>query len=262
LVGLPFIGVSKTFAIGAFFLIAAAVVLLDLPPITRVRRKVTGDSAGHVVIQMLLEVVEVAKVVAKDVPLAVALIQLSLAPAVLLVLSELGPGYVKQLLGTGQANAMILLVAPAGAGLGLGLFVIARHGHQMAKGRVASAALVAMGVALAALAVVPNVTGVLLSNLHVSRTFGAALMTIPISFVLGIATALLNAPAQTIVQERATENLRGRVLAVQQALAAAVIIPPLLAVAFVGQILTIPQTLGILAAVVILAGLMTRRVDG
>jgi hypothetical protein len=85
-------------------------------------------------------------------------------------------------------------------------------------------------------------------------------MTVPISFVLGVTTALLSAPAQTIVQERADSNLRGRVLAVQQALAAAVTIPPLLAVAFVGQVLTVSQTLGILAAVVIAAGLASRRV--
>jgi MFS family permease len=210
---------------------------------------------------MLVELVEVTRVVAKDKPLAVALIQLSLAPAVLLVLSELGPRYVKDLLGTGQANAMILLVAPAGAGLGLGLFLIDRVGQRMPKGRVASAALLAMGLAIGALAVVPNVTGVLLSGLHISRTIGASVMTVPISFVLGIATALLNAPAQTIVQERANSNLRGRVLAVQQALAAAVIIPPLLAVAFVGQILTVQETLGILAIVVFGAGLLSRRVS-
>jgi MFS family permease len=259
LVGLPFIGVSKTLIVGALFLAFAAIVLLPLPQITRERRQVASKSARHAAMQMLVELVEVAKVVARDTPLAVALIQLSLAPAVLLVLSELGPHYVQELLGTGQANAMILLVAPAGAGLGLGLFLIDRVGQKMAKGRVASQAMLAMGLAIGALAVVPNVTGVLLSGLHISRTVGASIMTVPISFVLGIATALLNAPAQTIVQERASSNLRGRVLAVQQALAAAVTIPPLLAVAVVGQLLTVPQTLGILAAVIFVAGLLSRR---
>jgi MFS family permease len=261
LVGLPFIGVSKTLAIGAGFLAFAAIVLLPLPPITRERRKVSSDSVSHAVTQMMVELVEVARVVMKDAPLAVALIQLSLAPAVLLVLSELGPKYVQQLLGTGQANAMIILVAPAGAGLGLGMFLIDRVGQNMRKGRVASIALLAMGVAIGALAFVPNVIGVLLSDLHLSRTFGASLITVPISFVLGIATALLNAPAQTIVQERANSNLRGRVLAVQQALAAAVTIPPLLAVAFVGQVLTVSQTLGIVAVVVFLAGVLSSRVS-
>jgi MFS family permease len=82
---------------------------------------------------------------------------------------------------------------------------------------------------------------------------------VPISFVLGIAASLLVAPAQTIVQERADANLRGRVLAVQQAIAAAVIIPPLIAVAAVGQVLSISETMGILAAVVVIAGLLSRR---
>lgn len=206
-----------------------------------------------------MELVEVTRAVAKDSRLAVALIQLSLAPAVLLVLGELGPRYVTELMATSQYNAMIWLIAPAGAGLGVGMFLIDRIGHRMPKGRLASAALIANGLALGALAVVPNVTGVLLSYAHVSRTLGAVCMTVPISFVLGIAASLLVAPAQTIVQERADANLRGRVLAVQQAIAAAVIIPPLIAVAAVGQVLSISETMGILAAVVVLAGLLSAR---
>jgi hypothetical protein len=119
--------------------------------------------------------------------------------------------------------------------------------------------MIAAGIALGALAVVPNVTGVLLSYADVSRTLGATCMTVPISFVLGIATSLLVAPAQTIVQQRADANLRGRVLAVQQALAAAVAIPLLIVVAAVGELLAASETMGILAAVIVLAGLASTR---
>ena len=125
----------------------------------------------------------------------------------------------------------------------------------MPKGRVASGALLAMGLAVVALAVVPNVSGFLFSSLHLSREFGASIMAVPISLVLGLATALLNAPAQTIVQQRADTNLRGRVLAVQQALAASVTIPPLLVIALVGQLLSVSKTLLIVGAVLLLAGI-------
>jgi len=258
LVALSFIGITRTWAIGAAFLIFSALILIPLPAITRTRRKVTAGTAREAAVQMLVELVEVARVVARDKALTVALLQLSLAPAVLLVLSELGPKFVQQVLGTGQTNAMIILVAPAGAGLGLGLLLIDRLGHLMPKGRVASAALLTIGLAVGALAVVPSVTAALLSNLHAGRTVVASCMTVPISFVLGIATALLNAPAQTIVQERADGNLRGRVLAVQQALAACVTIPPLILVAAAGQLFTTPQILGMVSAVVILAGVASR----
>jgi hypothetical protein len=49
------------------------------------------------------------------------------------------------------------------------------------------------------------------------------------------------------------------VLAVQQALAAAVTIPPLLAVALVGQLLSVSGTLLILGAVLVLAALGSAR---
>ena len=111
LVGL--IGTLPTFAVGVGFLAFAAAILVALPPVTRVRRAVSTTSAGHAVVQMFREMAEVARVVVKDGPLTIALVQLSLAPAVLLVLAELGPRYVQALLNTGQTNAMIILIAPA-----------------------------------------------------------------------------------------------------------------------------------------------------
>ena len=258
LVALPFVGISRTWIISGVFLVFAALVLVPLPAITRERRQVTSATVREAGVQMLVEIVEVTRAVARDKQLSVALLQLSLAPAVLLILSQLGPQFVRQVLGTGSTNAMIILVAPAGAGLGLGLLLIDRLGHLMPKGRVASAALLTIGMAVGALAVVPTVTAALLSNVHAGRTIVASCMTVPISFVLGIATALLNAPAQTIVQERADANLRGRVFAVQQALAACVTIPPLILVSVAGQLFTTPQILGIVSVVVILAGIASR----
>jgi MFS family permease len=258
LVGLPFVGVARTLVLCCAFLVFAAVVLIPLPPVTRTRRTVSAEGLGQAAVHMWVELVEVAKVLMKDLEMAIALVQLSLAPAILLVLAQLGPKYVQQLLNASQANAMIILIAPAGAGLGLGLYVIERKGEQMPKGRVASWALVAIGLAIAALAVVPNVSAALLSGWHVNKTLGASIMTVPISFVLGVATSLLTAPAQTTVQERANSNLRGRVLAVQQALQAAVTIPPLLLVGAVGQVLTVSETLGIVSVVVIVAGIASR----
>jgi MFS family permease len=85
-------------------------------------------------------------------------------------------------------------------------------------------------------------------------------MTIPISFVLGVAASLLNAPAQTIVQERADVDLRGRVFALQLALGAAITIPPIIAVGLVGQVLNdMSRTMGVLAVVVVVAGILTGR---
>jgi len=260
LVALPGVGISRTFLVGVIMLAIAAVVLVPLPAITRRRREVASESLGHAAIQMFREMVEVSMVLAKDVRLGVAMIQLSLAPAILLVLTQLGPKYVQQLLGTGTTNAMIILIAPAGVGLGLGLVLIDRFVHRLPKHRVAAWATIAMGLAIGALAILPNVTGVLLSNWHVSRTLGASLMTIPISFVLGVAASLLNAPAQTIVQERADVDLRGRVFALQLALGAAITIPPIIAVGLVGQVLNdMSRTMGVLAVVVVVAGILTGR---
>jgi hypothetical protein len=66
---------------------------------------------------------------------------------------------------------------------------------------------------------------------------------VPIAALMGIEVAFINAPVQTIVQERASPGLRGRVLALQQTLTAAMAIPPLILVGGVAAVFGTPATL-------------------
>ena len=153
--------------------------------------------------QMLVELVEVAKVVAKDAPLVGCPIELSLAPAVLPASVSFGRSMFSSF--SAPARKRNICWSRGGAGLGLGLFLIDRSAKKcQGRGRLA---MLAMGLAIGALAVVLNVTGVLLSDLNVSRTVGASSMTVPISFGPGIATTLNALP---INRARAREKQPAR----------------------------------------------------
>jgi MFS family permease len=82
-----FVGVTTTLVVGCCSLVFAALILVPLPAIARQRRSGGAKNARHAAVQMLTEIVEVAGAVAEDGKLAIALVQLSLAPAILLVLS-------------------------------------------------------------------------------------------------------------------------------------------------------------------------------
>jgi hypothetical protein len=72
---------------------------------------------------------------------------------------------------------------------------------------------------------------------------------------MGIEVAFINAPVQTIVQQRAAPELRGRVLALQQTLTAAIAIPPLVLIGGVAAVVGTPATLSLMGLMIICVGL-------
>ena len=61
------------------------------------------------------------------------------------------------------------------------------------------------------------------------------------ALIIGMAVATINIPAQTIVQERSNDAVRGRVLAVQFTIANAVAIPPMLLIGHLADLYGIPR---------------------
>ena len=74
------------------------------------------------------------------------------------------------------------------------------------------------------------------------------------ALVIGMTMAAINIPAQTIVQERSNDAVRGRVLAVQFTLSNAIGIPPTMFIGGLADVFSIPTvTLGISVIVALLA---------
>lgn len=171
--------------------------------------------------------------VRKDKRLFLALMQVSYIGILLLVIGELAPNFVQRILGLPSYDLTILF-APAGVGLVLGgllMPLVARYFKKsliIALGSVLTAAgLILLPASQAALRYVPL--------LHPWSLFIVGVL----SFVLGLALDMVNIPAQTVMQERAPEEDRGRVLSFQFMLNNAGSIPVLL---FAGLI---SDTLGI-----------------
>jgi MFS family permease len=76
------------------------------------------------------------------------------------------------------------------------------------------------------------------------------------ALIIGMTMATINSPAQTIVQERSNDAVRGRVLAVQFAVANLVGIPPMLFIGNLADIFGIPRVTVFIAAFVALLALV------
>jgi hypothetical protein len=78
---------------------------------------------------------------------------------------------------------------------------------------------------------------------------------------IGLALALVTIPAQTLVLERTTEEVRGRVLAVQQIIGGVIPIVPLLIVAPLADLIGTATVLTGLGFIIVLLGALSLLLD-
>ncbi|MDQ2745509.1 MAG: MFS transporter [Chloroflexota bacterium] len=259
-VAIGFLGIRTTLIVLAGLFAFAAVVLIPLPAVTRKHEGAGGLSLGELARRIWGDLAEVARFIFKDPPLAVALFQIALAPTLLLVLAEVGPSFLTNNLHMQQTStSLFFLLAPAGLGLGLGIAILGQWGHRLRKDRLVLVSLIALGVTVIGLASVPTLATIWhnLAGIGLALPQGVQLTTtiVIISLLMGVEVAFINAPVQTIIQQRATPEIRGRVLAMQQTLTAAMAIPPLVVVGGIAAIFGTAATLALMGVVIVGIGL-------
>jgi MFS family permease len=259
---IQFFGTTPTLFALVALLGYAGVILFLLPPITGAQRPQDGASGIAEASRVFrLELVEGIQSIWQDRPLLLALVQITFAPTVLLLLAETAPLFVKTVLHINNFNSMFFVLAPAGLGMGVGLFVLGHWGDRLRKDRLVVISLLLLSVTIFGLADVPSLAHELWLPLTVvginpDPRLSMVLTLLPISALVGIEVAFVNTTVQTIVQERAPAAMLGRVLALQQTLMAAFAIPPLLALAGIEAAVGVQGALGLVGVILFLIALI------
>jgi MFS family permease len=173
----------------------------------------------------------------------VAVLQLSLVTMMTMTMAMLAPGYAARVLGLGAEDATVVFW-PAGVGILLASILIGRFGHYIAREYLAALGIIGLALALVGLAWAgggigpPNVP---LFRIHPELVLNTTAYVMIFALGIGLTLAMINIPAQTIVQEKAEDGVRGRVLAVQFTLSNAFAIPPLLFVGNLADRIGIPR---------------------
>jgi MFS family permease len=187
-----------------------------------------------------------------------ALLQLALVSGLTMVMAVLAPGYAVRVLGLSPEDS-IYVFWPAGAGMLLASIFVGRFGYHVPRQMLASAGMVVMGVALAGLAwagMGRQQLGVFLFRGQPDLVIGATPLIMFFALAAGVAMAMINIPAQTVVQEHSSDAVRGRVMAVQFTLANLLGIPPLLFIGNLADLLGIATvTFAVAVLIVLFAGL-------
>ena len=197
---------------------------------------------------------------------ALALAQLTMSSTLVLLFAIMIPRYMEDVLNVSPDNAA-LIFAPAGVGALVGLRFIPWF-SRWGKNRVVVMGLVGVAISLVLLASVRGLAEIMETTpgpLNPGRFLGLSLLqTLTMLFAapMGFSYALLNAPAQTVLHERAPPEMRGRIFATQVVSANFVSLLPLLVVGAVTDFVGITAVLVGVAAFLLLFALVSRRVGG
>lgn len=161
--------------------------------------------------------------------LFLAVVQLSFAGVLLLVIGELATPIVTQLLHL-LPNAMAFVFAPAGLGLVIGSLFMPRITRHLGKSRAILIGCIALTLATLFLPLATIVARFLQPNGWNTNPLLLAIIAL-IMLLAGIFLDFVNIPAQTAIQELTPDWIKGRVLALQLILYNACSIPIIL---FVG----------------------------
>jgi MFS family permease len=242
-----------------YFLCAGLILLIPNRLFVVARASITASHSLARVKSALGEVWESWRFTYSNRHLLIAVFQLSFAGIILLVIGQLSPIFVQQLLNRPPTNSALVFV-PAGIGLVLGSVVMPRVVKRLGKARSISAGIIGLSVTSVFLVVCQQVTQQIdPTHWYNDWLFLGAIMAL--IFALGCELALMNLPALTLIQEQTPDTMKGRVLSLQLLVYNAASIPVILFMGGIADIYNIATVMWVLAGMVFVGGLFSVFLD-
>jgi MFS family permease len=258
---IPIFPVEVLYAIiGVLYLVSALLIaLIPSKAFTerkRERDEQTGTNAIGALHNVWNEVREGWSFIRHNSRLFLAVIQLSFAGVLLLVIGELATPLVTKLFNL-PASSVAFVFAPAGVGLVAGSLVMPRILQRISKELA-----IFIGILVLAGTIVLLPLSYLLGHYMEKQGLSSKLIylgAVPLfMFIAGVAIDFINIPAQTAIQEYTPEWIKGRVLALQLMLYNAFSIPILLFIGGIADAFGIDKVIYLVSVIILGFGLWGR----
>jgi MFS family permease len=270
-------GSDLFFAAAGVLYVGASLLVSSLPRSIEPPRVLKRLNGLGLIRSIGRDVAAVLRVIRRDPLSLLALVQLTTSSSLPMLFGLLVPKFVLQVLDVGPDNA-VFVFAPVGVGAVLGLRALPWFTRHFRKSEVVTIGLFGVSLALVALGSVEFVAqsvertpaGDIINEIQHPR-FGTltlsvlVLLTMAVSIPVGFTYALVNAPAQTIIHERAPAEMRGRFFGTQLMLANCVSLLLLLVVGVLADtvgVITVMFMYAPLVLAVALYGLVINRRHG
>ncbi|MBI4299531.1 MAG: MFS transporter [Chloroflexi bacterium] len=199
----------------------------------------------------------------KDRVIRLAMLHLMLITTLMLGMATIAPGYVNRILRISADNAVFVFL-PTGPGVLLAVWALPRLADRYPQEKIGKWALFIQSGFLLVLAIVAWQRGQVTVSEAIARESLLdphllwALIAIFISaFFIGLTYMAIAIPAYTMLQERAPEEMRGRIMATQLTLGSVVSILPLFFLGGIADLFGIDVVVFLVAVAVFLTGLYT-----
>ncbi len=145
-----------------------------------------------------------------------SLFLLALSQIIVLVLATIAPGYASQVLRISIEDFPLVFITPAAIGMVTGAVILVNFFHSHPKQKLITSGIILSGLAMLLLPYGSKVASkefVTDLNVYLPHIFDITILHIMavIAFVLGFANSLVFVPANTIIQEKTTDAVRGKI---------------------------------------------------
>jgi MFS family permease len=211
--------------------------------------------------RVYISILQTGNFIRKDRRLLISVGQLALGGSVVAVIAMIAPGFVHEFFNKPPELAAIVFV-PAGAGLVLGSAITPNVAKRFGYTRTITVGVFMVAGCAALLAAVHAIA----PHIYGTPAYYDALpylgVMMLLTFAIGIGLDFINVPAQTTLQDRAPNWIKGRVLAVQGMILNAVTIPFVLVMGRVADGYGLSPAILVLAGIIAIGGLLSVYIGG
>lgn len=185
-----------------------------------------------------------------------SLIILTLSQALIATISVLAPGFADRVLTIDLYDASIFIMGPAAIGLIIGAFWVGKASYKFLKGSIILTGLLATGVTLLTLSIINTDQFLFIFKfLDIFLIRSSLIIAFILLALLGFFNSFMTVPANTILQEESSRNIRGRVYGALSALTGGVSLLPVVFSGIIADAYGISIALFIIGAIIVSIGI-------
>jgi MFS transporter, DHA3 family, macrolide efflux protein len=206
-------GPIYVFAFLSLLFVLAALSESRLPSFNQLSKDLTNllsYSVDYILHRLIANISEALGFVKKSAVLTDALILLLGTQVTIAILGTLGPGFADKVMGIDVRDSSLIILGPAVLGIIIGSLVVGNLAHRFKPQKLIQVGIASAGIFLVLIAVIVRLSRIPSFEWILSPQVGIISSSV-LFFFLGIANSLLDVPANSILQQESSEEMRGRI---------------------------------------------------
>lgn len=228
--------------------------------------KIVGEKALSASASLFSEIKNALSYIRHSRPVSRSLFFLAVSQILILIFAVITPGYAQEVLHINIEDFPLRFIAPAAIGVVVGAILIVHFMHDFSKEK-----LVTIGIFLSGISMIAMPYGASIASrefVHYINTFIPSFIEITmfhivlfVAFILGFANAFVFVPSNTILQEKTTDQLRGKMYGMLSSVVGVFSLLPVILVGSFADIFGVSRVIAGIGVSVVLLGFVRVFID-